>query len=293
MAFTIDKAKVKTFENTVRFLAQQGDSRVWKWVGDVRYGPTASHSFKRIGKAAMSAKVGRRVATPEIDTVWSNRVVTTSVFDVGDTTEKEDEMAMVLDPKSAIVQNFGMAGRRQLDDIVIDAADANAPDEDGGANAFPAGQIIGAGGASEISFDIVTQINELFQTNDVDPDEPKVALIGPKQARKLLHEAKATNRDYVGEAQTLVNGGYVKRWMGMDWILTNRLNSPGAGRLNCLFMTRKAMGALLLEDITTEIGKDPSKSFMWRVYARLTAGAVRVEDEHIVKFDAKDTVTVA
>lgn len=292
MAFTIDKAKVKTFENTIRFLAQQGDNRVLRWVGDVRHGPTAVHSFKRVGKTTMAAKVGRRQATPEIDTVWSNRVVTTAVYDVGDTTEKEDEMAMVIDPKSTIVQNFGMAGRRQFDDLVIDSADANAPDEDGGANAFPAGQKLGDG-TTEISFDIVTQVNELFQTNDVEPDEPKCAIIGPKQARKLLHEAKATNRDYVGEAQQLVNGGYVKHWMGFDWILTNRLNAPAGGQLNCLFMTRKAMGGVILEDITSEIGKDPSKSFMWRVYARLTAGFVRVEDEHIVKFHAKDTVTIA
>jgi hypothetical protein len=291
MAFTIDKARIKTFENTIRYLAQQGDSRLRAWVME-RSGPTESHSFKTVAKTTMSAKVGRRVATPEIDTVYDNRVVVTATYDVGDTVEKEDELKMVIDPKSTIVQTFAMAAKRQFDDIIIDAADAAALTEAGGTPAFPAGQKIGDG-TGEITFDVVTQVNELFQTNDIDPSEPKCFVIGPKQARKLLHEAKATNRDYVGEATALVGGGYVRNWMGFDWILSNRLNAPAGGQLNCLAFTRKALGMLTLEDISVEIGKDPSKSFMWRVYARLTAGCVRVEDEHIVKFHAKDTVTIA
>jgi hypothetical protein len=46
------------------------------------------------------------------------------------------------------------------------------------------------------------------------------------------------------------------------------------------------------EDITTEVAKSTERSFLWRIYARITAGAVRVEDKQIIIFDCKDTATV-
>lgn len=295
MAFTIDKAFIKSYENTVRHLAQQGESKLRGRIAEK--GPTSEeHSFKIVGPQTMGLKSargtgGRRADSPVNDTVWSNRVAIPTTYDGGDTVEKEDELRMVISPTSEITKAFGMAAKRQFDDVIIDAADADALDEEGAANVFPAGQIVGDG-LSEISFDKVTEIGELFQTNDIDPDVPKTAVIGPKQARKLMHDPKATSGDYVN-AKQLVSGGYVRNWMGFDWIVSNRLNSKGAGRVSCLFFTAAALGLLVLEDISGDIAKNPSKSFMWQLYYRFTAGAVRVEDKQIVLFDAKNTVTIA
>src|SRR5512146_2776152 len=132
MAFTIDKAFVKTFENTVRHTAQQGESKLRGRV--VEKGPTTEeHSFKIVGPQSMGLKsargtAGRRADSPTNDTVWSNRVVVPAVYDGGDTVEKEDELRMVVSPTSEITKAFGMAARRQFDDIIIDAADAAALD---------------------------------------------------------------------------------------------------------------------------------------------------------------------
>lgn len=291
MAVNIDNAFVRTFEGVVRFLAQQSQNKLRPWCQE-RSQTGEDHVFETLAPAEMQEKVGRRQATPENDADWQNRIVLTKTFDIGDTVEKEDKLRMIIEPTSALAQNFAMAGRRKFDDIIIDAAEAAALDKDGNSNAFPSGQIVGSGGASEISFDTLTEVQELFQTNDIDIDEMKVAVVGPKQIRKLMHDPKATSADYV-TLKAIQAGRFHDEYMGFRWVVTNRLNAPGAGRKNCLFFTRKALGLKVDEDITTEIDKDPGKSFMWRVYARLTAGAVRVEDKHIVIFDAKDTVTLA
>lgn len=289
MAVTIDKAFVKTYESNVRHLAQQSEAKLRSWVQEKSPGATEEHSFERVGTVSMSVKSSRRAATPEVDTPWSNRVAIPATYDVGDTMEKEDKLKTLIEPNSNIAIVQANAARRQIDDLIIDAVDANAPDNDGVANNFPAGQDVGDY-TTEISFDAVTQVLAKFATNEL-MDEPKVAVIGPNQARKLMHDPKATNFDYV-QAKVLSETGFLKSWMGFSWIVSNRLNSPGGNQLTTLFFTRRAMGLLVLEDITTEIGKDPSKSFMWRIYTRLTMGAVRVEDEQIVRFKAKDTVTV-
>jgi hypothetical protein len=90
-----------------------------------------------------------------------------------------------------------------------------------------------------------------------------------------------------------VQGGYIKNWMGFTWILSNLLNSPGAGQLDCFAMTRRAIGLHVSKDVWARVGEDPSISFAWRIYTAMTMGAVRVEDEQLVHFKAKDTVTLA
>jgi hypothetical protein len=291
MAFTIDKAMVKTFENNVRHLAQQKESRLRAWVQE-KDKTSSSHSFKRIGQQTLAAKAGRRSATPENDSVWSNRVATPASYDGGDTYESEDAAQMIINPGSEISTAFGYAVRRQYDDIVINATFANAPDEAGGANAFPAAQIVGDYNG-EMDFTVATDVNAKFLKNNIDPEEEKCFVIGPNQARKLLHETRATHADFVGMASQLVNGGYVKNWMGFSWIVSNRLLLPAAGQIDCFAMTRKAMGLLVTEDLFVRVAEDPSKSFLTRIYTKLSAGAVRVEDEHIFRVKLKDSATVA
>lgn len=291
MAVTITNAMVKTFEDNVRHLAQQKESRLRAWVQE-KDKTTSSHSFKRIGQQSLAPKVGRRQATPVNDSQWSNRVATPSPYDGGDTIDSEDAAQMIINPTSEVSTAFGYAVKRQYDDIIINAAFANALDEGGNVNAFPAAQIIGDYNG-EMDFTIASAINALFLKNNIEPEEPKCMIIGPNQARKILHETRATHSDFVGKAEALVNGGFVRHWMGFDWIVSNRLNAPLAGQLDCIAMTMKALGLLVIEDLFVRVAEDPSISFATRVYTKITAGATRVEDEHIVRVKMKDSATVA
>jgi hypothetical protein len=294
MTVSINKAFTRTFEGVVRFLSQQSENKLRGTVMERGNGPGEDHVFEYVGPVEMSEKTTRRAATPEVDTPWSNRIVTTKVFDVGDTVEKEDKLKMIIEPTSTIAQNYAKAARRKFDDIIITAADpsTNALDKDLGVIAFPAGQIVQTGGATEISFNILTEIREKMLKKDIDPDENAFAVVGPTQIRKLMHDPKATNADYV-TFKAIQDGKFHEKYMGFYWRVTNRLKSPGAGRVNCLFYTPGAIGLKIDEEVTTEIAKDPSKSFMWRVYARLMAGGVRVDDDRLWVFDCKDSATIA
>lgn len=292
MAITINKAFTRTFEGVVRFLAQQSDNKLRGTVMERGNGPGEDHVFEYVGPVEMAEKVGTRQATPEIDTPWSNRIVTTKVYDVGDTVEKEDKLKMIIEPTSTIAQNYAKAARRKFDDIIIKAADptTNAIDKDAGVTVFPVAQKVGDG-LSEITFDRLTEIREKALKKDIDPDEPMYAVVGPTQIRKLMHEPKATNADYVA-FQAIQAGKFHEKYMGFYWRVTNRLLSAGAGRVNCLFYAPGALGLKVDEEVSTEIAKSTEKSFLWRVYARLMAGAVRVDDNLLWVFDAKDTATV-
>jgi hypothetical protein len=252
------------------------------------------HNWELLGTAEATAKTpvggptGRNVATPEDNYPFSRRRSTPGTFHTGDTTEPEDIVKVLIDPNSSIANAQAMAMKRSIDDELFDAAERDADDGNGGTVSFPAGQELGDG-TGAITYDLVTATTELFMDNDIDPDMDKVQFISPAQARKLLQLTEATSGDY-NAVRPLTSQGYIESWMGYTWVTSTRLNSPGAGEVNCLAMTRKALGLQVNEDVSARVQEDPTISFAWRIYCRATFGAVRVEDAHIVKLQLSETI---
>ena len=290
MPITIDKAFVQEYRDLVIQLAQQGETRVRPHVTEVSLRGEA-YNFDRLAKTQALQKTGRRVDTPYVDDTWSRRVAQPQTWNHTMTIEHEDKVQMLIDPNSAYAENQGMAMRRQWDTIIIDAATGDALDGDGGNNALPAGQVVGDGSAP-ITFDNVTEVQEIFLSHDITTDVPKVMLIGPTQIRKLMQLTEQTSSDYIRREslQKLSAYGIVPNWMGFTWILSNLLLAPSAGELSCLAFTKRAMGLAVNQDIFVRIGENPSKSYMIQVFSQFTGGCVRVEDEHIVHLHVKDAM---
>lgn len=290
MAITIDNAFIQTFERTVRQLAQQSNSKLRGFVME-RAVSAEKHNWDRLGKGDAVQKTAARTATPASDSPWSRRVSIPTTWHDGDTVEQDDVVQMLIDPKSSISEKHGMSMRRAMDDIIIAAATGNALDGAGSPVTFPAGQKVGDGSAA-ISFDMVTAVQEKFMKNDIDPDVPKVFVVGPTQVRKLMQLTEATSADYVKTQalQQLSSTGIVPNWMGFTWIVSNRLLAPSAGQLSCLAFTKRAIGLQVNKDIWARVAEDPTISFAWRIYTAMTAGAVRVEDEQIVHAHVLDSV---
>lgn len=287
MAITIDQLQIETFEDNVRFLAQQKPSRLISKVMNKQTNG-AAHNWERVGPTDFSEKTAARQATPENDTPWSRRVSQAKTYDNGDTVEQEDIVQMLIDPLSTLTQNLAMGSNRNKDDVIIAAATGTALDGDGNTNVFPASQEVGDYSAA-ISLDLINEMDEIFYNNDIDADEPKCVIISPFQRRTLLGLLEVTSGDFQGDSMALRNG-YLPNFLGYDWIVSTRLLNPIAGDVDCLAFTQKAIGLQMNRDITTRVAEDPSTSFMWRVYGFQTLGAVRVEDEHIVRLKLKDEV---
>ena len=176
---------------------------------------------------------------------------------------------MLVDPESAYTENQGMAMARQYDNLIIEAASGDATDGDGTPVTYLPEQIIGDGTAP-ISFDMTTAVQELFMSNEVDMDVPKVMVVGPTQVRKLLQLTEQTSSDYVRREalQNLSATGIVPNWMGFTWILSNRLLIPSVGELSCLAYTSKALTLVVNQDIFVRIGENPSYSYMIQIFSQ-------------------------
>ena len=297
MAIAIPAAYIESFEATVRQLAQQRKSRLRMCVTEVNK-QSEKHNWDRLAASTARAKTAARMVSPAGGNgsgavgatdglAWTRRNTSILTYDTGEVIEQEDIVQMLIDPKSASTENLVMNMMRQVDDILITAFNAAAADGAGGTVAFPASQVIGDY-TTEITLDHILEVDELFQSNDVDPDEERYFVIGPKQRRKLLQLVEVSSSDY--QPRQALATGYLPNFMGFNWIVSNRLNVPLANQLDCFAFTKKAMGLHVAGDISSRVAERPDMSFAWQVYMYLSMAAVRVEDEHIVHFKAKDTV---
>lgn len=293
MALTIDHAFVEEYRNLVLHLSQQKGSKLRKYVTEVSSNGDA-YNFETLGATAMLTKsAARRAATQYVEDEWERRVATPSTYVHTLTIEQEDKVKMLVDPQGPYVQNQAMAVGRKYDELIIAAAVASALDGEGGTTALPAGQTVGDG-ASAIDFSLVSQVQEKFMSNDIDPAVPKVMAVGPKQVRALMNLTQATSADYVArEALQKLNAtGLVPGWMGFDWAMISNLatlNAPDTGECGCLAFPKHAIGLAINQEMFSRIAEDPSNSFMINVFCQITAGAVRVEDEAVVQLRVLDT----
>lgn len=287
MGAAIEPIYINTYENTVRHLAQQGAARLLPWVMQKSV-QSEAHNWDRMAAAVATEKTTRKQTTPDNNTAFTRRQSQPKVWNVGDVTEQEDITQVLINPNSEYAKAHAKAIRRAQDDAIIEAAVGASRDGDGAAVAFDTNQNLGTG-AEVLSFDLVTETTELFMSNDIDPDEEKVMVIGPKQARKLLQLTEATSGDY-NALRPLTAKGYVESWMGYSWLVSNRLQSPAGGQIYCFAMTKQALGMQMNRDFTAKVAEDPSISFAWRIYGFSQFGAIRVEDEHLVRLHLSDTV---
>lgn len=291
MPISIPEAYIQTFEARVRQLAQQSESLLRNTVSET-FDHSKSHNWDRLAKSDARHKDSVRKESPAggdgsgaIDTtdglVWTRRNTLIQTWDWGEIVASEEANQMLIDPNSAVTLNGAMAMKRAVDDIIIAKSIGDAGDGKGGVVAFPAAQVLGDG-TTAIDLATLLQIREKFATNDIDPDEEIVLVIGPVQQRQLLGIEQVTSSDYQ-TVQMLVNG-YVKNFMGFSKIIvSNRLNKPTGTTVDCLAYTRKAIGLHVAGDIRADVAPRPDMSFETQFYLQLDMDAVRVEDEHIVK----------
>lgn len=287
---TIDNAYIQTYETNVRHLAQQGVTRLRPFVMEKAEGGK-NHNWERFGAQSASQKSSQRATTPISDQVWSRRVSVAQTWHIGDVSELEDPVQMLVDPNSTLARAQAMAMRRAVDDVILTACDADALDEDGSSVAFDSviTQTIGDG-TGEFSSDLAKETLEKFLSHDIDADVPKVFVIGEKQFRSLLNESEVTSKDY-NPAYALAQG-YLPNYLGFTWVVSTRLPAPDTGELYCFAFTPFALGLQVNKDISSIVAQDPTLSFAWRIYSYMTMGCVRVEDEHIVRVHVADSVTV-
>jgi hypothetical protein len=104
----------------------------------------------------------------------------------------------------------------------------------------------------------------------------------------LLKEIQVTSSDFNG-GQPVLTDGRIRRFMGMDFIISERLQETnGQRRLPVWVPTGMEMG--VWEDIMANIDPRPDKSYATQVYLSQTIGATRLQQGKVIEIRVDDQI---
>lgn len=261
--------------------------------------------FDSIGQVTALKKTGRHSNTPQVDTPHNRRRVTTADYEWADMVDDQDKLRMIWDPTSYYVQAAVMAFGRAKDDVIIEAVSGIAYAGESGETAVVLGtanKIIANDNSGSSKLNVETLRDIKFHFDKQDMDEQINMVIDAKGVQDLLSDEKLTNQDFA-VVKALATGS-VNAFMGINFIMSNRLvsqngallfNNDGSfdsgagdnidadGFTKYLAFAKSGVVLAVGEDLVTKIDVRADKSYSTQVYARMSIGGTRLEEEKVLE----------
>lgn len=279
MSQSITEAMVQQFADSFKHLAQQRESRLRSAV-TVESGIVGlSKSINRLGLGTVQAKTTRHASTPRNDIPHSTRYVDLTDWSGSEWVDNLDKLKTLADPQNAYVQALNGGFNRQIDRIIVSALGGNARSSAGNV-ALPSAQKIVVGGTGLTKAKLI-QARTMFRRNEADGEELFLGY-SATQLSDLLTDTTLTNTE-VNAVMDLMSGNFAGRTiMGFTPVPTELLPKVSTTR-SCYAWAKSGVTLGIGQDQKFRIAEDPSHSFSTVIYADMSLGAVRVEDEKVVE----------
>lgn len=284
MPETITEQFVQQYQNTMRILCQQADSRLEgttippvKMEGEYLY-------WERLGATEAIELPGRHSDTPNIEPDHSRRRSTAQPYVWATLLDRVDAARMLVDPKGPYQQVARNAMNRRKDRIILAALGGNAFGGKTGATtiALPAAQHIAAGGVG-MTIGKLLNAKQLLDEAEA-PQEGRFFVHTSEDLIDLLGTTEITSADY-NTVRALVSG-QVDTFLGFKFIQTELIYLENASTTAAWFSYAYCKGAIgfgRIEEITVRLTERADKNYSWQPYVSMDMGATRVEDELVVE----------
>lgn len=279
------------FKATLEAALQQKGSRLRPLIMNSNTkGVKQAVAVERIGAIAATSIVGQLQSKVPVNATTHRRWVSPESKEAGpQPIDHLDQLQTLNDPTSTLLQGAIDALGRAQDDAIIAAALGSAKSGETGAatTAFDTNNTIAvnhqAAGNTGLTVAKLRRAKKLLLANEIDlgQDTP-YCLITSTQHDDLLREAQVISGDY-NDKLVLVNGE-VDRYMGLKFIMTERLGVDGSGYRRNIVFTKSGLHLKMWEDIVTSVYQDLRYSGdPWMVYAMATFGAVRTDEKKVIE----------
>ena len=287
MSNSVTESMVQQFGTNFRILGQQKKSR-FEGFCQLESGIVGqSKSTERLGKTDAYDITSRHADTKYVDTPHSRRWLDLSDKAWADLVDEMDKIKMLADPTSPYAGLGVAALNRAKDDFILAAVRGNARSNTT-TIALPAGQKIAEGGtgltlAKLLAGKEILDAAELDSEADSDGQgaPSRVIAVSAKQITNLLGTTEIKSIDY-NNVKALAQG-QVDTFLGYKFIRTERLAKVGTTRF-CTAWVKGCVALGIGKDIVSSIDPLPGKNYSVQVYARMSIGATRLEDEGVVEF---------
>lgn len=298
MSTEITTSFVNQYSSNIQALVQQKGSKLRDLVG---YESVRGKNLfiDQIGQVAAVKKTTRHADTPRYDMPHKRRRLSLDTYHWADLIDNDDKVKMLIDPTSDYANAAAWAMGRAIDEAIVNAAFGSAYTGETGATevALPQTQVIDGECSSKFTFDKLREVKRMFDKCDA-PAEGRVIVLSAQQLDDLLSETKVTSADYAS-AKALVQGE-LDTFMGFKFVQLNAKNAEGGlilpdvvsgdsviGR-SCLAFQTDGLKLGIGQDIVGKITERDDKCFATQVYYEMAIGAIRMQEELVVKINCKE-----
>ncbi len=285
MPETIDQYFVQQYQNTIRLLCQQDESRL----GGTTIPPVKQEGeflyWERLGPSEAIPLTTRNQSTPNIEQDHSRRRSGSTPFVWSTLLDKPDVGRMLVDPKGPYQQTAKNAMNRRKDRIILAALGGTAfGGKDGSIPVtLPASQKIAHGSTGLTIGKLLTSL-EMLDAAEAPEERYVVAPAAGKRA--LLNTTEVTNADY-NTVKALVSG-QVDTFLGFKFIWTELVYlENGSTRTNwfAYAYAKGAVGMGVIGDVEVRLTEESTLNYAWQTWAKMDMGAVRIEEEQVVEIN--------
>ena len=297
MSDNVTVAFVQEYKANTELLLQQEGSRLRDKVMTSSHVGKSAAFIEQFGSATAQESTGRHEDTPILDVSQDKRWVFPTDIKWGYLIDNEDRLRALIELTSPIARAGAAAMNRKIDDMILTAIfGTNYTGENGttsesfgtlGTGTYDVANTVGGTASSLNVAKLQSGIRKLMTANKGELMEPVYGAISSYEHDALLKEIQVVNKDY-GSSAVLVDGR-VKRFMGIDFTITERLNITSGDRLIPLWV-KSGMHFGVWNDITAEITKRADKSFATQVYLAMTVGASRTQLGKQIRISCDDQI---
>jgi len=293
MSALITESMVQQYGSNFRTLFQQRQARLRPWC-QIESGIVGqSKSVERIGKAEAYDITSRGVDTKYVEVPHSRRWIDLQDKGWAELVDELDKIRLLGDPTSPYVAMATAALNRQIDAVIIAAARGSARTNSASV-ALPTGQKI-AVNSSNLTLAKLLSAKEILDAAEVDDDQSmamsgqsaseaatRVIVVNAKMLTSLYGTTEIKSSDYA--AVKALYQGQIDTFLGFKFVRTELLPKDGTATTGyALCWSKSCMALGIGKDISTSIDVLPHKNMSAQVYARMSIGAARLEDEGVVE----------
>jgi len=294
MDANITTAFVQQYAANVELLLAQKVSLLRGLVMNGAHRGKKASIVEQFGKATAEQYTTRNSDTPNLNLTQDKRWVIPSDYHWGTLIDDQDRLRMIIEPTSPVAMAAASGMARKMDDIIISAFHGSAYVGENGTTAeawdtaYDVAVTVGGTASQLNSAKLKNAIRLLITANEGELMEPVYGVISSYEHDSMLKEIEAIGSDYGGSAAVLTDGR-IKRFMGVDFTISERLNVTGGNREVPVFV-KSGMYLGIWDGMFNDITKRSDKSYAMQVYTRMTMGATRTQLGKIVKVICDDGI---
>jgi hypothetical protein len=299
---------VRQYHDNIYMLLQQAGGVLAPYVRQESQ-ESEKQFFDQIGSVVAEQVTTRFPDSPVTNTPSDRRMVTITPYHVGDFIDSFEKVQTMIDPSSAIVENFVKALKRERDRVIYESFFGTAyTGKDGtSTESFPTVLTTSSNVGSVVDVDFGSAnsgltVAKLVETKRAvlalfwEPEDQMYFLLNSAGLSDLLNLTAITSADY-NTIKALVSGN-VDTFMGFKFVqwegyVKNGVNvlkgTDAGGDSDTVTMypvwQKGAVVSSTGMDIDTQITQRGDKSFMWYGYARAMYGATRMEKTRVLKVE--------